>query len=125
MTTVSTIRKLALAVLATLACTGSVQADLELNKITDRQDFERLVVGKELTIFGIRVKVTPSGEIDGRAYGRDVSGRWQWKDGYFCRDLYWGKRDLGPNCQEVRVDGNTVRFTSDKGTGRFADLTMQ
>lgn len=104
---------------------GSVDAEQKLSKVTQKQDFERLVVGKDLTIFGIRVTVTPEGMIDGRAYGRDVTGKWSWQDGYFCRDLYWGKRDLGPNCQEVRVDGRTVRFTSDRGAGQSADLTIR
>lgn len=125
MTHESKFRKFAGAAALIVAMTGVAYADPKLSKVTDRQDFERLVVGKNLTIFGISVKVTPSGAIDGRAYGRNVSGKWQWKDGYFCRDLYWGERDLGPNCQEVRVDGSTVRFTSDRGSGRSADLTMR
>ena len=74
---------------------------------------------------GIKVTVTPDGHINGKAYGRPVKGKWKWSDGYFCRDLSWGKMDLGPNCQEVRVNGKTVRFQSDRGTGRFADLRMR
>jgi len=100
-------------------------ADPNLSKVTDRSEFERLVVGRDLSIFGIKLTVTPEGQIAGRAYGRTVTGAWRWKDGYFCRDLFWGERDLGPNCQEVRVSGKTVRFTSDRGKGRFADLTMR
>lgn len=97
----------------------------ELSKIETRQEFVDAIQGKHLTLFAIKLNVTPEGQIDGRAYGRDVSGQWQWQNGYFCRDLYWGQTDLGPNCQEVRVDGNTIRFTSDKGAGRYADLKMR
>jgi hypothetical protein len=54
-----------------------------------------------------------------------VTGDWQWTDGYFCRTLFYGERDLGPNCQEVKVQGATVRFTSDKGQGIYAELTLE
>lgn len=104
---------------------GDAVADPKMSKVSERAEFERLVVGRDLTIFGIRVTVTPDGAIDGRAYGQPVKGAWRWRDGYFCRELSWGERDLGPNCQEVRVNGKTVRFTSDKGTGRYADLKMR
>jgi hypothetical protein len=97
----------------------------EAGPIKTKQEFMQTVVGKDLTILGIRVNVSPDGAIGGRAYGRQVRGSWQWQGGYFCRDLYWGKTDLGPNCQEVRLHGNKVRFTSDRGTGQYADLTIR
>lgn len=95
------------------------------DKVDERDDFVSLIKDRKLTRFGIRLTVTPSGQIVGRAFGRNVSGAWQWRAGYFCRDLYWGQRDLGANCQEVKVQGATVRFTSDRGTGEFADLYLR
>ncbi|GFE66308.1 dihydrodipicolinate reductase [Litoreibacter roseus] len=94
-------------------------------KVESKSEFVDAVAGKDLTIFAINVSVMPDGQIKGRAYGRPVSGQWQWRDGYFCRSLYWGSRDLGPNCQEVKLRGNKVRFTSDRGNGRYADLTVR
>ncbi len=94
-------------------------------KISDKNRFVQAVQNKELTRMGIGLDVTPDGKIIGRAFGRDVRGNWTWQDGYFCRDLYWGQRDLGYNCQEVKLHGQTIRFTSDRGTGQFADLTLR
>lgn len=94
-------------------------------KVTSRDQFVEIVEGKDLRLTGIKVNVTPAGQITGRAYGFGVSGQWQWRDGYFCRSLYWGKTDLGPNCQKVEVQGDTIRFTSDRGAGEFADLRMR
>lgn len=94
-------------------------------KISDKTRFVQAVQNKELTRMGIGLDVTPDGKIIGRAFGRDVRGNWTWQDGYFCRDLYWGQRDLGYNCQEVKLHGQTIRFTSDRGTGQFADLTLR
>ena len=93
--------------------------------VTSRDSFVSLMQNRELTRFGINLIVTPDGKIDGRAFGRDVSGAWRWQSGYFCRDLFWGQKNLGPNCQAVKVQGQTVRFISDQGTGEYADLTLR
>ena len=92
--------------------------------VRDRGTFVSLVQGKSLKRSGIALTVTPDGQILGRALGRPVTGAWRWQGGYFCRDLFWGKRDLGPNCQQVQVQGRTLRFTSDRGAGMYADLTL-
>jgi hypothetical protein len=87
--------------------------------------FVNLVNGRELRRFGIRLTVTPAGEIEGRAFGSDVTGAWTWQDGYFCRDLFWGGDDLGYNCQMVQENGDTLRFTTDRGAGIYADLQLR
>lgn len=95
------------------------------SQISDKNDFVSVVDGRKLTRIGIHLDVTPDGKIIGRAFGRDVTGAWTWKSGFFCRDLYWGSRDLGANCQAVRISGDTIRFISDQGSGDFADLKLR
>ncbi|MFY9238222.1 MAG: dihydrodipicolinate reductase [Roseovarius sp.] len=107
-----------------LAFSAPAKAE-EFSTVQQEEKFVSLVDGRKLTRFGINLDVTPDGRIVGRAFGRDVTGAWKWNAGYFCRDLFWGDRDLGPNCQMVKVQGNTIRFISDKGTGQFADLRLQ
>ena len=97
----------------------------QFQPLRDQRDFVGLVEGRDLKRFGIRLEVTPTGEIKGNAFGRPVTGAWRWQDGYFCRDLFWGERDLGPNCQEVQVNGETLRFISDRGEGIYADLSLE
>jgi len=101
-----------------------VQA-LAFEPITNRDAFVDLVSDRALTRTGIRLDVTADGAIRGRAFGVRVRGEWQWRDGYFCRTLYHGQRDLGANCQSVQVNGSTVRFTLDRGAGDFADLQLR
>jgi len=97
----------------------------EFEPVTDRGRFLNLVDGKTLTRLGIKLDVLPSGQIAGRAFGRPVTGAWRWAGGYFCRDLYYGDRDLGPNCQLVKVRGRTLRFIADRGAGQYADLNLR
>lgn len=97
----------------------------EFQTVTDRSAFVQLVQGKKLTRTGIRLTVSPSGEIEGRAFGKPVTGDWRWNAGYFCRDLFFGGSSLGANCQSVKVRGTTVRFISDQGAGQYADLSLR
>jgi len=116
-------RHLISACILVLLATPAVAQDF--STVEQEDSFKSLVDGRDLTRFGITVNVTPDGRIKGRAFGRDVTGAWSWNAGYFCRDLFWGARDLGPNCQMVKIQGNTIRFISDKGTGQFADLVLR
>lgn len=100
-------------------------ADAKFKKVDTKDEFLSVTQSRDMTIMGITVFVTPDGKIGGEAYGRPVKGAWQWQNGFFCRDLFWGERDFGPNCQEVRVKGNKIRFASDRGAGKSAVLTLR
>lgn len=97
----------------------------EFRMITDQGEFVSLVTERDLTRFGIRLEVRPDGGIDGSAFGRTVTGAWNWRGSYFCRDLFFGQQDLGPNCQAVLINGNTVRFVADQGQGEYADFRLR
>ena len=105
---------------------GPRTAQAEEFRVVDSDTrFVALIEGRELRRLGIRLTVTPTGEIQGRAFGGPVTGQWRWENGYFCRDLFWNDTDLGYNCQLVQENGPTRRFTSDQGAGMFADLTLE
>lgn len=89
------------------------------------QNFFSVIEGKNLQRVFIKLNISLDGQISGSAVTRPVTGDWQWKEGYFCRSLFWGQRDLGYNCQEVSVSGKKVRFTFDEGEGAYADFTLR
>lgn len=113
------------AVLVAFALASGPGVAEQFRQVQDQTSFVGLVNGKHLTRFGIKLNVSNAGGIQGDAFGRPVTGQWRWEDGYFCRDLFWGQRDLGPNCQLVTVRGNTIRFYADRGQGQYADFRMQ
>ena len=92
--------------------------------VKDRGTFLSLIKDRDLTRLGITLQVSQDGQITGKALGQSVRGAWRWSNGFFCRDLIWGRRDLGPNCQMVKVNGKTLRFISDQGKGMHADLSL-
>lgn len=108
-----------------LICAAAGPAAADFARVTEAEDFRRIIEGKTLTRPLIRLAVLPEGEIRGTGAAKTVSGSWQWQDGFFCRDLSWGDKALGYNCQEVRVNGQKLRFTSDKGTGDSADFNLR
>lgn len=110
--------------LATLALSsGAAFADLA--KVQDESQFKQLVAGKTLSRPLIRIQVSEDGQISGSGARWAVTGNWTWRDGYFCRDLFWGGDPLGYNCQEVSFREGRVRFTSDKGAGDSAEFRVK
>ena len=109
---------------ASLAAAPAARADT-FQQVTDEAEFVQLVNGRTLRYPGVRLTVTPQGGIQGQGLGIPVTGAWQWRGGFFCRDLYWGERDLGPNCQAVLRNGDTLRFVSDQGSGQSADFRLR
>lgn len=93
-------------------------------RITSREGFVDAVEGRQLSRLGITLVVSPTGQIGGRAFGRKVSGSWEWQAGWFCRTLAWGNQSWPYNCQLVQIDGNRITFTADKGRGDRAQLTI-
>ena len=91
----------------------------------DKNTFIATIKEKTLKRPLIRLEVTEDGKITGRAAMLSVTGQWTWENSYFCRDLFWGSRNLGYNCQQVSRSGKKIRFTSDKGEGDFADFTVK
>jgi hypothetical protein len=93
--------------------------------ITTSNEFIELVTDKNLTRPFITLKVSSDGKIRGEGALSKITGAWLWQDGYFCRDLRWGRRDLKYNCQRVTSDGSKLTFTSDRGAGDSASFTLR
>ena len=115
-------RLIAISIFALTAFAGSVSADFV--RIENERAFRQAVEGKTLARPLVRLQVGTDGSIIGKGAKWKVSGNWTWRDGFFCRSLVWGGTDLGHNCQEVRIKGSKIRFTSDLGRGAYADFRI-
>ena len=114
-----------LPVIAAFAFAVATPAAAEFTKVSSAEEFKNIVSSKTLTRPLVKIKVSPNGSISGRGATWDLSGKWTWKNGYFCRSLEWGGDDLGYNCQEVKASGQKIRFTSDQGSGDSADFSLR
>lgn len=115
--------------LATALCVSCISfaapAFAEFEQVTSRNDFMSLVGGKTLSRPLVKISLSSDGSISGSGASWPIEGQWKWQGEYLCRSLEWGGDDLGYNCQEVKVKGNRVRITSDKGVGQSADFRLR
>lgn len=97
------------------------------DRVTEKGTFLTLISGKSLSnrLYGVTLQVAPDGSIAGDALGWDIMGAWDWRDGFFCRDMAWGGDPIGYNCQLVEATGDQMRFTSDQGTGDSASFKLR
>ena len=96
--------------------------------VRDKGQFLSLVTDRELRIglYDLSLKVRPDGRIEGDALGWPVTGKWAWKDGFFCRELDWSGYPIDYNCQLVEARGGAeLRFTVDQGRGDSARFRLR
>jgi hypothetical protein len=100
----------------------------EFEPVKDRTDFLTLVKDRDLKIglYNLSLNVLPDGQIKGSALGWDITGSWQWQDGYFCREMDWSGTPIAFNCQLVEAQGGEkMRFTVDRGAGDSATFRLR
>ena len=117
------------AIMIGAAClTGASSAAAQsYQPVTDKQAFLQLLGEKRLSnrLYGVNLRVTADGAINGTGAGWDVTGTWSWQDGFFCREMTWGGDPIPYNCQLVEFNGQDMRFTTDQGSGDSASFRLR
>ena len=114
-----------IALLAMLATPALAE---EFEPVRDKGEFLQLVEGRDLRIslYNLTLRLSPNGQIEGKALGWKISGKWLWQNGYFCREMDWEGMSIPWNCQLVEVRGeNEMRFTVDQGAGDSASFRLR
>jgi hypothetical protein len=110
-------------------CLGITEAVADgFSPVTDRNRFVESLDQRVLQhpFYGVHLAVTPDGKIVGEALGWPVSGRWNWQNGYFCREMEWSGTHIPFNCQLVEASPDQrLRFTVDKGAGDAATFRLK
>lgn len=110
-----------------IAVTGVPAIADGFQSVQDRGTFLSLVEGRVLRLGAARIalRVLPDGTISGKALGWDITGKWSWDSGFFCREMDWSGYPISPNCQLVEQRGSELRFTSNKGSGQSAAFRLR
>jgi len=101
-------------------------ADAKPKRIKTQAEYTQLVVGKTLrqgenTWF----KGNANGTMTGMHNGEKFSGNWQWHKNFVCRNgAFAGKDPIGTDCQVVRIEGNQLYITRNKGKGKTVVYTL-
>lgn len=106
-------------VLASLIGPVSAQG---FTRIESESQFLELAVGKTLYLGDTTALALADGRLIVMFKGKEITGSWAWKDGYFCRVLqsYSTKED----CQLWEYDGEGFQVTRDKGAGKVFLYTL-
>ena len=95
-------------------------------RITTEQQFVEEVVGRTLVNpEGYAWVYQPDGRITGTWDGQPVTGRWEWHQTLFCRNVRIGATETGTDCQVKEVRGQQMRYTRDQGRGDTIVMSMQ
>ena len=114
-------------VLSLMAAPLSATAN-DFEPVREEGKFLDLVKDRVLRIglYNLSLNVLPDGSIKGSALGWEITGKWSWKDGYFCREMDWSGTPIEYNCQLVEAQGGEkVRFTVDRGAGDSAVFRLR
>jgi hypothetical protein len=119
---------LRLMITSLLLALPTVTAANAFEPVREKEKFLDLVTDRELRIglYNLSLNVKPDGTIEGRALGWTITGTWDWKDGYFCRQMDWSGMEIDYNCQLVEAEGaEKMRFTVDQGAGDSATFRLR
>ncbi len=84
--------------------------------VTAEEIFRNRVVDRKLSwAGGYNVVFSADGEISGNFPNGKVSGRWEWRDGRFCRGISVGGIARADECLLIEVEQNRVRFRRSNG----------
>ncbi len=82
------------------------------------QAFEENVVDRPFAGRGWTTVIQSDETLTGiREDGSQLSGSWDFKDDYFCREPIIDGKSMGWDCQIVSVSGNEVTFARQRGKG--------
>ncbi len=97
---------------------GLAVTQVSADEIDNKEKFSELVVGKKLVQENTWVRILKDGVVEGQGpKAGDISGSWEWKGKYYCRDLVIDDVPLPHDCQAVSIEGDTVTFTHKDGSG--------
>lgn len=97
---------------------GCAAAPASSEEIKSKQEFLKMVADKRLVQGETWVKILKDGTVEGKGpEAGTISGSWEWKEQYYCRDLVIDDVPLPHDCQEVVLEGDTVSFRHRDGSG--------
>lgn len=113
-------------ILAAAIILGSASTADAWQRISTEDQFRAQIVGRTQVIEDTgHITSHPDGRVVGEWQGNNLRGRWEWHDGYWCRNLIIGTRETGTNCLLVERQGDQLRATQDRGRGNQIISTLR
>ncbi len=105
---------------------GFLAASVSAEEIESKTKFTDLIVGKKLVQGETWVIIHKDGTVEGKGpNGGSISGTWEWKNRYYCREIVIVGEVTPHDCQVVSIEDNTVTFTHKDGAGASVRWTIE
>ena len=113
--------KILIALIFTLlvASLSSYSSQTDSQRILDLETFEREVVRRQLerAITDARIVIEPNGTLSGSAGNKEISGKWDFRNGHFCRSFLVGSILGQEDCGPFYYDDNGITYIRQKSRG--------
>ena len=102
-----------------IASLSSYSSRADSQRIMDLETLQREVVGRPLENrqYDARVVIEPNGKLSGSRDNHELSGKWELRDGYFCRSYLEGMNISQEDCNTVFLDDDGITIIRAKGRG--------
>ncbi|MGY6411949.1 MAG: hypothetical protein ACXIUV_13115 [Alkalilacustris sp.] len=113
-----------MAILVAVTGTFSAVPVAAWERISTEDQFRATIADRTLTTTtGNTFSYQGDGRIVGTWSGQPMAGRWEWHQGFFCRNVRLGNGpETGTDCQLLELRGNEVRTTRDQGRGEVVGV---
>lgn len=109
----------------TLIVLGTVATAQNFKRIKTEANFRALVVDRKLTSDDAGWMIVKSdGKTEGHILGQKFNAAWVWNKRMYCRNAVLGKKQLGTDCQVVKISGKTVQFIRKYGKGGTGEMKL-
>jgi hypothetical protein len=104
--------------IAAVALAVSTAASAQnFKQIRTEKAFRESVVDRKLLSELGWMRVMSNGKVEGHILNQNFRAAWVWANQMYCRNAVLGKRDLGTDCQVVKLSGDQVQFIREYGKG--------
>ena len=114
-------RLIALLLPGLLAACANTVLPVTYGRITTEAEFVATAVGRTVSNANTSIAITRNGRITGVTHGNEISGTWEWRDGFWCRTIT-APVQTAEDCQVWEVRNGVLRITRDRGTGETLEF---
>lgn len=107
---------LAAGVMVTQAAAG------DFKRIKTEAEYREKIAGDKFVSGKDHVVIKENGKMSGKFGGKKLVGAWNWQQGYWCRTIRVGGKDLGSDCQVVMASDTQMYLIRKQGKGDKSQL---
>lgn len=97
----------------------------EFKRIETKAEYLNVVAGKRMVAEWGWVTAAADGNLTGKVNGQAAQGKWDWKNGFWCRTISFGSTNMPRNCQAIFVSGDNLVSIRDKGQGKQTRMKIK